>query len=104
MSVAIACVQRKVEKRGHHNAAEGADDRQRRLARRSELADEQFAFDLEADDEKENRHQSVIDPMQDRLRQREALEANGKLVLPERGITLRPWRVCPCERQRRRRQ
>ena len=99
-----ACVQREVEKRGHHHAAEGADDWQRRLARRSEFADEQLAFDLEADNEKENRHEPVVDPMQDRLRQCEALEANGKLVLPERGITPRPWRVRPRERQRRRRQ
>ena len=48
-------------RRGH--AAERGEERQERLLGRGQLADVEFAFELETDEKEENRHQSVVDPM-----------------------------------------
>jgi hypothetical protein len=55
-------VQREVERGGQEHAADGAGDREHRLARSRQLAGEDLALDLEADDEEEDRHQAVVDP------------------------------------------
>ena len=48
--------------RGYGHAADGGDARQGNLVDRRKLAFEGFAFDFEADQEKEDGHQPVIDP------------------------------------------
>jgi hypothetical protein len=51
-------------------------DRQHRLARPRQLAGEQLALDLEADDEEEHRHQPVVDPQQQRFEYFECANAD----------------------------
>ena len=48
---------------GYDHAAHGCDDRQRRLTAILQLAEQQLALDLEADDEEEDRHQPVVHPV-----------------------------------------
>ena len=63
-------VERDVDDRRHDHAADRRDDRQHRLARLGQLADDDLALDLEPDDEEEERHQPVVDPVLERLRER----------------------------------
>ncbi len=48
---------------GHQHTATRADDRQDRLAPRRELTRHNFAFDLQAHREEEDRHQEVVDQL-----------------------------------------
>ena len=54
---------RQEDERGEHHAAEGGEDGQRRGAPVAQLAADELAFDLQADDEEEDRHQAVVDPV-----------------------------------------
>ena len=53
----------RVDDGGHDGAAEGRADRQDRLLERGKLADQEFAFDFQTDDEEEDHHQSVGNPV-----------------------------------------
>ena len=68
---------------GSDHAAERGEDRQRRRARMAQVADDQLALDLERDDEEEDRHQPVVDPVLEVLRDREVAEAERQLGGPE---------------------
>lgn len=72
-----------VDERRYHNASESGGDRQRRLARIAHFTDQHLALDLEADDEEKERHQSIVDPMPQRLGNPELLHADGQIGLPE---------------------
>ena len=63
---APAGVERDVDERRHHHAADRGNHRQRGLARVPELAFDELAFDLEADDEEEHRHEPVVHPLPQR--------------------------------------
>ncbi len=52
-----------IESGGHHHAADGCGDGERGQAKLPQLAKNQFAFDLQADNEEEDHHQAVVDPM-----------------------------------------
>mgnify|MGYP000650458685 CR=1 FL=1 len=56
-------LEQQVDPRRHDHAAERGRHRQPGLFDRGQLANHHFAFDLEADDEEENDHQAVIDPV-----------------------------------------
>ena len=60
-----ARVEAQVDHRRHHHAAEGRDGWRRRLPAVAQLALHQLALDLQADDEEEQRHQAVVDPLLD---------------------------------------
>ena len=60
-----------IDQRRHDHPAERGAGRQQRLPRLGELAVEQLALDLEPDQQKEDRHQPVVDPQQQRLLDRE---------------------------------
>ena len=60
-------VERQVDQRRNDHAADRREDRQHRLAANRQLADEELALDLEPDDEEEERHQQVVDPVHERL-------------------------------------
>ena len=77
----------KIERRRRDRAANCAGDRQRGRAPPCEVADREFALDLEAHDEKEDGEQSVVDPMQQRQRKAEPVEREPEFLLPERGET-----------------
>jgi hypothetical protein len=74
-----------VDGRRHQHAAERPRDRQGGALPAGELADQQLALDLEADDEEEHRHQAVVDP----VGEREA-EAEGARVTPASTCRMRP--------------
>jgi hypothetical protein len=63
----------------------------------SEFSDEQFAFHLQADDEKEHRHESIVDPEVERFCVRSAGEAESEGDMPEMKITRGPGRIGPEE-------
>ncbi len=55
--------QQQVQRRRHHDAAQGGREGQGQLPRRRELTDQQLAFDLQADEQEEGRHQPVVHPV-----------------------------------------
>ena len=67
-----------VDQRRHHHAADGRDRRQRRLPTRRQLAAQQLALDLQADQEEEDRHQAVVDPQQQRLVERQRADPHAE--------------------------
>jgi hypothetical protein len=56
-------VERRVNPGGHDHAAECASDGEYGVSPRGELSDQHLALDLEADQEEEDRHQAVVDPV-----------------------------------------
>ena len=73
----IAGVDGDVDDGGHHHAADGRNDGQRGLAEGRQLALQQLALDLQADQKEEDRHQAVVDPVQQRLVERERADAHA---------------------------
>lgn len=59
----LAQLQREVERRGHQHAAQGCCDGERRNAGVPKLAKDQLAFQFQGDDEEEQSHQAIIDPV-----------------------------------------
>ena len=53
----------KIDQRRHHHAADRCNDRQCGLAHIGQLAYQHLALQLHAHDKKEQRHQSVVDPV-----------------------------------------
>jgi hypothetical protein len=76
----IIPVNRGVDQRRDDHPAERGDQRQRRLAHGGELADEELALDLEADEEKEDRHPELVDPDRERLREHQPGIAEAQLA------------------------
>jgi hypothetical protein len=62
-----AQVQRHIDGGRHHEAADRRNHRQRRLTQARERALAGLALDLETEQQKEDRHQAVVDPMLERL-------------------------------------
>ena len=58
-----AGVERGVDRGRHEHPADRGDRRQRGASRLAQLALDQFALDLQPDDEEEHRHQPVVDPL-----------------------------------------
>ncbi len=88
-----AAFHRQVDGGGHDHPPEGRRDRQRRLPGVLEFAEGDFALDLQADDEKEDGHQPVVDPEQERLVQLEAPECEADPRLPDFGERGGPRRI-----------
>jgi hypothetical protein len=63
----IAPIQRRIDRRRHHEPACGRDRRQRRTADAGERAAGRLTLDLECDEQEKDRHQAVVDPMLDIL-------------------------------------
>ena len=59
-------VRQEIDRSGDRHPADRAGDRQRRLARGRQFARQHLAFDLQPDQEKEDRHQPVVDPLMER--------------------------------------
>jgi hypothetical protein len=90
-----ARVERVVQRRGHDHAAQGGYGREGGLAHRGELARDQLTLDLQADDEEEDPHQAVVDPMVQRLLQHRAAHVDAGLDLQQVVVAVVPWRVGP---------
>jgi hypothetical protein len=78
-----AVLQRQVDGGGRDHAAEGGGHRKRGTPGIAKLADHELALDLESDDEEEHRHQSVADPVLERVAQLEGAEPELDRGLPE---------------------
>ncbi len=99
-----AGVHRQVEQGRQHQPADAGEHGQDEAAPLGELADGEVAAHLEADDEEEQRHQAVVDPVAEVHRQLRAAEADGELGVPELLVGPRPPRVRPEEGQDRGRE
>ena len=86
-----------VDQRGQHRSAQGRGHGQRRAPHGGELAHEDLALYLEADDQEEHRHQPVVDPVGEVLGEREVAHPHAQLRVPQRGVALGPGGVCPHE-------
>lgn len=54
-------VEQGVDQRGHEHTAEGAEQQHASVFRMREFPRDHFSFDLETKQEKENRHQAIVD-------------------------------------------
>src|SRR5690606_34361528 len=77
--------------------AEGGDDRERRLPGRGQLAHAQLALDLEPDEQEEDDHEAVVDPVVQRTLDRGGGRSEDEFRFPEMGVRLTPWGVGPEE-------
>ena len=85
-----AAARHQVDQHRDDHAADRRRDRQRRLARGRELSREGLPFDLEADQQEEDRHQPVVDPLMNRQRQLVAGRADRDGRRPEAVVRVRP--------------
>ena len=97
-----ADVDRDVDQGGHDHAADGGDRRQRGGPRVAQLALDELALDLEADDEEEDRHQRVVDPLLQVEVDRVAADRDRHVGVPQVEVRLLPRRVRPDQRDHRR--
>ena len=86
-----------IDRGGDDHAADGRRDRQRRLARRRQFAGQRLTLDLQADQEKEDGHQAVVDPLMKGERQRMPAAGDGDRRRPQAVVG-----VGPCENWPRR--
>ena len=63
LRVGRTAVEREIDERGCDDAADRGDDRRRQTPPLTQFAHVELAPDLEADDEEEERHQAVVDPV-----------------------------------------
>ncbi len=69
-----------------------------------ELSLDQLAFDLEPDDEEEDRHEPVVHPVPEGLADSEAPDADREVVVPDTGVASRSRDCSPRRAARRPRQ
>ena len=81
-----AGVPRGVDERRHDHPAERGDRRQRGVSAIAELALDELALDLESDDEEEQRHEPVVDPVAEGQRP----EVDAPDVRVRRRVDVRP--------------
>ena len=88
---------------GSDDAAQRGEHRERRRAALAQLTESELALDLQADDEEEDRHQRVVDP----VAQVELEHAEVELARPQRRVAVtrdvRPYEGADGGRQERRR-
>ena len=90
-----AGVDRHVDQRRHDHPAEGGDGGERRPAGAAQLALDQLALDLEADDEEEDGHQTFVDPLLQVEIEGVIAEGDGQIGVPEVEVGVLPRRVRP---------
>ena len=94
-AVAARRVEREVDTGRHHHPADRRDDRQGRGARVAQVAVDQLVLDLQADDEEEDHHQGVVDPVLERLVEVQRTDVERQVGVPERVVRRRPRAVGP---------
>ena len=72
-------------------------------ARRTEakFADQHLALDLQTDKEEKDRHQAIVDPVQQVLFEMEVTEHNGDFGVPELLVKMTPGGIGPDQRDQR---
>ena len=91
-----------VEKRGNDHSAQRGEDGQCRLPYRAQFAYDDRPLDLKADNEEEDRHEAVVDPVMDRLINRPAAEADNNVGLQQLVVGVIPGGIGPDQRHHRR--
>ena len=94
--------EREVGERGHDHPADRRRDRNADTAAVAELAHVELAADLEPDDEEEERHQAVVHPVAEVLREHPVAEPERELRAPELLVGIAPRPVRPHERHEHR--
>ncbi len=97
-------VEREIQQRGQHHAADCGDPGNDEPAALGELAHRQLTADLQSDHEEEGRHQPVVDPVGEIEAELVAADPDRQVGAPERLVGVRERGVRPDERDRRRRQ
>ena len=90
-----AGVEGDVDEHGEPHAAERRAERGRDAPAVAQLADVELALGLEPDDEEEERHQPLVDPLAQLERDAVVAEADRELGGPDRLVGVRPRRVRP---------
>ena len=90
--------------RGDEQPADRAERRHHQAAAIGQLADRDLPPHLEADDEEEQHHQAVVDPVPQVLGVVPVADADAELRVPQRRVRVRPGRVGPDQRDDRRRE
>ena len=83
----------------HQHAADRGHDGQRRGLGVAQVAVHELVLDLQPDDEEEDHHQGVVDPVLQRLLEPEAAEVDADRGVPERVVRRRPRAVGPDQRR-----
>ena len=86
------------QRRGDH-AADGGDNRQRRLTERRQLADHHLVLDFQPDQIKKQRHQAVIDPMMQRHFNLVVAKTHRQRLVQHMMIAVTPRRIGDDERR-----
>ena len=94
-------VNRTINQRRDDHAADGGDNRQRRLTKRRQLADHHLVLDFQPDQIKKQRHQAVIDPMMQRHFNLVVTETHRQRLVQQMMIAVAPWRIGDDERRQR---
>ena len=79
-------VEREVDQHRHRHAADAGEHGQRDAPALAQLAHVELAPRLEADDEEEERHQAVVDPVAQVLGERRVAERDREVGRPERVV------------------
>jgi hypothetical protein len=79
-------VQRHIDDGRNHEAPDRRDHRQRRLAPAGERALAGLPLDLQTDEQEEDRHQAVVDPMLQRLGEADRTDPDLAGQMQERGV------------------
>jgi hypothetical protein len=88
-------VESQVEKGRNDHPARGGHDRERGGPSLPQLARYDLALDLQPNDEKEHRHQPLVDPRSKIVGEVPAAEPEGELHMPERFVRDPPGGVSP---------
>jgi hypothetical protein len=78
--------------RGQH-AAERSHHRQRRFAPIAQLAQDDFALDLQPDHKEEDDHQAIVHPVGERVVEGPCADRQSDVRMPEIMVGTRPRRV-----------
>ena len=95
-----ARVERDVDQRGHHHAAERRGERQRGAPDIRQIPLVQLAAQLESDHEEEHGHEPVVDPEVQRAHEGPVADLEADRRVPQRVVGVGPRRVGPAERDR----
>ena len=93
-----AGVDREVDQGGDQHPADRGDGRERGASGLPQLALDELALDLEPDDEEEQRHQPVVDPLAQRQVERATSDAHVEVCGPQVDVARLPRRVGPDQR------
>ena len=87
-------VEDKEDQRRHRHAADRRHARQHHVARVLQLALHHLALQLKPDEEEEDRHQAVIDPQDQFLRQPLAIQKDGEFLDEDGLVQIRQAGIC----------